>query len=93
MSLPLDVEIISDSIYSSSNSLDGRRLAETFIRQRKLADKGIMPEGNVAGVDVGVGSSSGNNGGWSEVAKSKPAPKEESNPGFKVVQKKKPIKR
>ena len=92
MTFPLDVEIIADSIYSSSASLDGRRLAEYFVRQRKLADKGIMPE--ITSADTGIGSSSSsNNGGWSEVAKSKPAPKEESNPGFKVVQKKKAIKK
>ncbi|KAL8688720.1 MAG: hypothetical protein Q9218_005435, partial [Villophora microphyllina] len=42
--LPAETEIISDSIYAASQTLDGRRFAEEFIRRRKLADKGVIPE-------------------------------------------------
>ncbi|KAL8711887.1 MAG: hypothetical protein Q9220_003831 [cf. Caloplaca sp. 1 TL-2023] len=78
--LPAEADIISDSIYSASQTLDGRRFAEEFIRRRKLADKGIIPDsaanGNNAtgafGSSAGGGGSDGkggSGGGWSEVAK------------------------
>ncbi|KAL8672849.1 MAG: hypothetical protein Q9168_002725 [Polycauliona sp. 1 TL-2023] len=71
--LPPETDIISDSIYSSSQTLDGRRFAEEFIRRRKLADKGIVPEPDTKGTSA-FGSlvkdeGKGNGGGWSEVAK------------------------
>lgn len=86
LTFPLEVAIISESIYSVSMLIDGRRFAEEFIRRRKLADKGIVEPAN-------VGSGSGfsaaeKSGGWSEVAKKGP-PKEEPNAGFKVVPNKK----
>lgn len=92
MVLPPDVEIISDSIYASSQTLDGRRFAEEFVRRRKLADKGIIePAANGA---HGLGADNkGGAGGWSEVAKKGPAPKEESTSVFKVVATKKKGKR
>ncbi len=89
LQLPPEIEIISDSVYASSQTLDGRRFAEEFVRRRKLADKGIVePAANVA--PAGPDNKSGG-GGWSEVAKKGPAvaPKEESNAAFKVVSKKK----
>ncbi|KAL8895482.1 MAG: hypothetical protein Q9192_003605 [Flavoplaca navasiana] len=75
--LPPETDIISDSIYSSSQTLDGRRFAEEFIRRRKLADKGIVPEpdpkGNSAfgggGGSLAKDEGKGSGGGWSEVAK------------------------
>ncbi|KAL9016647.1 MAG: hypothetical protein Q9185_006020 [Variospora sp. 1 TL-2023] len=75
--LPAETDIISDSIYSSSQTLDGRRFAEEFIRRRKLADKGIIPDpvaggGNGfggAGSKEGGSEGKGGAGGWSEVAK------------------------
>ncbi|KAL9604142.1 MAG: hypothetical protein Q9219_000730 [cf. Caloplaca sp. 3 TL-2023] len=73
--LPPEADIISDSIYSSSQTLDGRRFADEFIRRRKLADKGVVPEAAPNG-SFGMGGSSakdgegkGSGGGWSEVAK------------------------
>ena len=75
--LPPEADIISDSIYSSSPTLDGRRFAEEFIRRRKLADKGIIPDpaANSNSAFGGGGGSlakdegKGSGGGWSEVAK------------------------
>ena len=76
LDLPAEADIISDSIYANSQTLDGRRFAEEFLRRRKLADRGIIADGN-----GNVGSSpfssssqtsdgkSGGSGGWSEVAK------------------------
>ncbi len=79
---PLEVSIIADSIYSSSQLMDGRRFAEDFIRRRKLADKGLVEPG------PNTPASAEKSGGWSEVAKKGP-PKEDSTFGFKVVPNKK----
>jgi len=93
LQLPPEIEIISDSVYASSQTLDGRRFAEEFVRRRNLADKGIVePAAN--GTQTG-GADSKSAGGWSEVAKKGPATtaKEESNAAFKVVATKKKGKR
>ncbi|KAI4191394.1 MAG: hypothetical protein LQ348_003528, partial [Seirophora lacunosa] len=60
--LPAEADIISDSIYSSSQTLDGRRFAEEFIRRRKLADKGIIPD-PVANGSNGFGGGNSKEGG------------------------------
>lgn len=91
--LPVETEIISDSVYANSQTLDGRRFAEEFIRRRKLADKGIV-ESIPTGLNMfGAGSDSkGSSDGWNEVAKkgSANAHREEAvNTPFKVVSKKK----
>ena len=75
--LPAEPDIISDSIYASSQTLDGRRFAEEFVRRRKLADKGIVPDlGSGMNATGGFFSTPGESkggsatgGGWSEVAK------------------------
>ena len=77
ISLPAEADIIADSVYSASQVLDGRRIAEEFVRRRKAADKGIVMDagagtnGSVS-ADAGVKSGEGG-GGWSEVAKKGPA--------------------
>jgi PERQ amino acid-rich with GYF domain-containing protein len=62
--LPAEAEIISDSVYANSQTLDGRRFAEEFIRRRKLADKGIVDPVSPSAFGEQKGT-----GGWSEVAK------------------------
>ena len=100
--LPPELDIISDSIYASSPTLDGRRFAEEFIRRRKLADKGQIPSPSPGAGVSGFGSSpsnagesKGSGGAWSEVTKKGPpaAAKEETNSAFKVVAAKKRGKR
>ena len=97
LQLPPDYDILSEAIYASSQTLDSRRFAEEFIRRRKLADKGIVPDTPAGGlasfssVNGGEGKSAG---GWSEVAKKGPASgaggaKEEPSSAFKVVAAKK----
>lgn len=90
--MPAEAEIISDSVYANSQTLDGRRFAEEFIRRRKLADKGIADP-----VSVSAFGDQNNSGGWSEVAKkgSYNAHKDEdnSNAAFKVVAPRKKGKR
>ncbi|THC92047.1 hypothetical protein EYZ11_008485 [Aspergillus tanneri] len=71
LQLPAETEIISDSVYANSQTLDGRRFAEEFIRRRQQADKGIVE---------------GETNGWSEVAKrGSGTSREEGNSAFKVV--------
>lgn len=93
--LPAEAEIISDSVYANSPTLDGRRFAEEFIRRRKLADKGIVDP-----VSASAYADQKNGGGWSEVAKkgsssSSHVNKEEESPNaaFKVVAPRKKGKR
>lgn len=86
--LPPEADIISDSIYASSQTLDHRRFAEEFIRRRKLADRGIVPDpASTPGFSSPMNSSENKSGGgWSEVAKKGPqAAKEETSSAFKVV--------
>jgi PERQ amino acid-rich with GYF domain-containing protein len=101
--LPSETEIISDSIYANSQTLDGRRFADEFVRRRKLADKGVLQEGSgtpgsatgqEAAKSAGTGGGTGAGGGWSEVAKKGPAAKEDAGSAvFKVVAAKKKGKR
>lgn len=86
LALPSEIEIISDSVYANSQTLDGRRFAEEFVRRRKLADKGIVDPANNP-VSSTASTDNKASGGWSEVAKKGPVVKEENN--FKVVSKKK----
>ena len=93
LQLPPEIEIIADCVYANSQTLDGRRIAEEFVRRRKLADKGVVePAVQSGGGGGGVinggegGKVGGGGGGWSEVAKKGPERKEEgAAPGFKVV--------
>ncbi|KAH8705162.1 hypothetical protein BGW36DRAFT_366987 [Talaromyces proteolyticus] len=92
LQLPAEAEIISDSVYANSQTLDGRRFAEEFIRRRKLADKGIVDPVSASAFTDPKASS----GGWSEVAKkssTQPKPEEEASATFKVVAGKKKGKR
>ncbi|KAK6350409.1 hypothetical protein TWF718_003601 [Orbilia javanica] len=63
MSFPPEVDLISDSVYQQSTTIDGRRFAEEFIRRRKLAQQGVIVDHGHHGDDNKAG------GGWSEVAK------------------------
>ncbi|KAK5941545.1 kinesin-like protein [Knufia obscura] len=83
---PPDVDLLTEAVYGSSETLDARRFAEEFIRRQKLAEKGIIADNKAPAVE-----NKSSNGGWSEVAKKGPiaAPKEDSTAaGFKVVSKK-----
>ena len=86
--LPAEPDIISDSIYANSQTLDGRRFAEEFVKRRKMADRGVVPDSASAPSFSSPNNPTENKtgGGWSEVAKKgPPAAKEESNAAFKVV--------
>lgn len=95
--LPAEAEIISDSVYANSQTMDGRHFAEEFIRRRKLADKGV-----VESVSPSVFGEQKNGGGWSEVAKKgstasatsqNPREEEAASAAFKVVAPRKKGKR
>ncbi|KAF3915581.1 hypothetical protein ABW21_db0206551 [Orbilia brochopaga] len=93
MSFPPEVDLISDSVYQQSTTIDGRRFAEEFLRRRKLAQQGIVVDHGHHG-DDNKGSA---NGGWNEVAKKGRETTPSSGSGdagmgsgsFKVVQGKK----
>jgi PERQ amino acid-rich with GYF domain-containing protein len=80
MNMPLEPQIITEIIYSSSTTMDARHFSEEFIRRKKLADKGIVEKASTTST-TGASSAdltSGKNvsgaagkdtGGWSEVAK------------------------
>ncbi|PGH08710.1 hypothetical protein AJ79_05901 [Helicocarpus griseus UAMH5409] len=96
--LPPETEIISDSVYANSQTLDGRRFAEEFVRRRKLADKGIVDPVSLNAGSNGFGTVSDSNtsDGWNEVAKkgqSAANREDTSNAAFKVVAAKKKGKR
>ncbi|KZT67669.1 hypothetical protein DAEQUDRAFT_385710 [Daedalea quercina L-15889] len=88
LSFPLDpdpstVEIISDLIYASSTTLDGRRFAAEFVSRRKAdaatrAKSGTPAGSSTKGVSI------------ADVVKAQPKPAQQSEwGGFKVVNKKK----
>lgn len=96
--LPAETEIISDSVYANSQTLDGRHFADEFVRRRKLADKGIVDPVTLSagGNGFGLGSSEKSSDGWNEVAKkgSVNTQKDDgSNANFQVVAAKKKGKR
>ena len=98
LELPPEAEIIGEAVYANSKTLDGRRIAEEFVRRRRLADKGVVepatPASATSGNVNGGEGKSGGGGGWSEVAKKGPEKKEDvAGANFKVVAGKKKSKR
>ena len=83
LALPSEVDIIFDSVYTSSPTLD-RRFAEEFVRRRKLADKGVVDSAQSSSASATTETKAQ---GWSEVAKKGPVVKEDNS--YKVVTKKK----
>lgn len=86
LSFPLDpdpstVEIISDLIYASSTTLDGRRFASEFVSKRKAdvtsRPKGASTSGTAKAISI------------ADVVKTQPKPAQNEWGGFKVVNKKK----
>ncbi|RMZ77016.1 hypothetical protein DV738_g4651, partial [Chaetothyriales sp. CBS 135597] len=86
-SLPLEVGLIADAVYGASQTLDGRRVAEEFVRRKKLADKGLVEA--VSNGNSADATSKSQAGGWSEVAKKGPVSEQRQESGrreeFKVV--------
>lgn len=94
--MPPEPEILSEAVYGNSQTLDGHRFAEEFIRRQKQANKGIPPETIAGGnfLSGGGDNSKSSSGGWSEVAKKVPSnPRDEPNSPFKMVAAKKKGKR
>jgi PERQ amino acid-rich with GYF domain-containing protein len=75
---PTTTEIISDTIYNHSSTLDGRHFAEEFLKRRKVLGQAL--DSSVTPITPSSGS------GWNEVLKKE---KRDSNPewnsAFKVV--------
>lgn len=90
LSFPLDpspdvIEIIAESVYANSSTLDGRRFAADFVAKRKLDASGR------GAPNLGRGGPSGYAGNSmrssSDVLKGSGAAKPDSGFGFKVVKK------
>ncbi|KAI0961032.1 hypothetical protein AcV7_000246 [Taiwanofungus camphoratus] len=87
LSFPLDpdpstVEIISDLIYASSTTLDGRRFASEFVSRRR-SDIALRSKNGTSATTPGKALS------IAEVVKAQPKPTQSEWGGFKVVNKKK----
>ncbi|KAI0394175.1 hypothetical protein F5Y17DRAFT_429174 [Xylariaceae sp. FL0594] len=88
MHFPPTVDVISDAIYATSKTMDGRHFAQEFIRRKKLAENGVVEKQPVSSPS---GDAPRNAGGWNEVAKksSHKEPVSDANAiqaaGFKVV--------
>ena len=96
--LPAEVEVISDSVYANSQTLDGRRFAEEYVRRRNLADKGIVESSSSSTGSFGPPNEQAPaSDGWNEVAKKgqSNANRDDGNDNaaFKVVAGKKKGKR
>ncbi|RPB11824.1 hypothetical protein P167DRAFT_575016 [Morchella conica CCBAS932] len=81
LTFPAETELIAETIYTCTTTMDGRRFAEEFVRRRSAANKGII---------IDAGTANGGASGWNEVAKGKPQPvtrevSPETNAAFKVV--------
>lgn len=73
-------EIISDTIYTHSSTLDGRHFAEEFLKRRKTLGSALDATPATAT------SSTSGSGGWNEVLKKEKAKDPgEWNSAFKVV--------
>lgn len=85
-------EIISDSIYANSATLDGRRFADEWSKRRKEDLKNTNGQNkSISELTSTLASSSASTNDWSDVIKAKPAKQEneeEWNSSFKVQAKK-----
>lgn len=81
---PSTTELISEMIYASSMTLDGRRFAAEFVAKRK-AD--AMGRGRTSA--VGAPGKTGTPASIADVVKAQPKPAQNEWGGFKVVNKKK----
>lgn len=88
INFPPEADLIAESVYSLSQTIDSRRYAEEFIRRRKLAEKGVVENASSGSSSFSTAGDAKSAGGWNEVAKKGPA-KEEPAAGFKVVPNKK----
>ena len=82
--MPLEASFITETVHSSSSTIESRHFAEEFVRRRKLADKGVV-DSSISTNAPGA-SSTNTSGGWNEVAKKGPTqPQKEEPNNFKVV--------
>lgn len=77
-------EIISDTIYAYTSTLDGRHFAEEFVKRRKVLGPALdttLPSSSTGTTPTSSGS------GWNEVLKKDKSkdPSGEWNSAFKVV--------
>lgn len=78
-----DIEIITEAVHSSSQTIDSRHFAEEFIRRKAKADKGIVEPSAAASPNLSKAGESA----WSSVAKKgqQPAVPVVAEPAFKMA--------
>jgi len=76
-----EVDIITEAVHGSAQTIDSRHFAEEFVRRRKQAEKGIVEPSTTAS----PGTAKPNENAWSAVAKKGQTPTPAANQEFKVA--------
>jgi len=77
-------EIISDTIYTHSPTMDGRHFADEFLKRRKALGPAL--EATISSGTLSSGTPSNSGSGWNEVLKKEKKDQSgEWNSAFKVV--------
>ncbi|KIW08647.1 uncharacterized protein PV09_00602 [Verruconis gallopava] len=63
--LPSEIDIITEAVHSSAQTIDSRHFAEEFVRRKKQADKGVIEPSTTASPST----AKANDNAWSAVAK------------------------
>jgi PERQ amino acid-rich with GYF domain-containing protein len=79
-------EIISDTVYTHSPTLDGRHFADEFLKRRKALGSALDGAISSGAVSSPSNANSGSGSGWNEVLKKEKKDQSgEWNSAFKVV--------
>jgi len=76
-----DVEVLTEVVHSSSQTIDSRHFAEEFVRRKKQADKGIVEPSSTASPS----SAKSAENAWSAVAKKGQPPVASQEQAFKLA--------
>lgn len=82
------LEVISDSVYANSSTLDGRRFANEFFTRRKADAQRVRSGGAAPAAGKATGAGVGGGGSLADIVKKEPK-KENPLAGFTVVSKQK----
>jgi len=82
LAIGTDVEVLTEAVHSSSQTIDSRHFAEEFVRRKKQADKGVFEPSSTASP-----SSAKPVNDWSAVAKKGPPSAVNQEP-FKIAKRK-----
>jgi PERQ amino acid-rich with GYF domain-containing protein len=77
-----DIEVLTEAVHSSSQTIDSRHFAEEFIRRKRQADKGVFEPSGTGSPSAGKPAND-----WSAVAKKGPPAAVGQEP-FKIAKRK-----